>query len=150
MQWTDWAAIVLCLGSGFVESRRGTLTALVDVAGIVIALKMADFLYPEFVSEVATPLTAYLMVFVAVVILVFLLSWQVQASTAKVLSPVDVVLASCMGTAVGLIFAYALFRILYVGLGRDYAPFDESILRPFVYDLTWFHNIVDRVTPGAS
>ena len=150
MQWMDWATIALALFVGLSESRRGALTAIVDVAGIVLGLMVAETLYPEFVSEAVSPVTAYCLVFAAVMVLTVLISWQVQLATARITGPIDMGLAAGVGVIAGLCLSYALFYVAYLAYGRNYGPFADSLLRPAVYDLNWYHALSDRFIPGGG
>lgn len=150
MQWTDWATILLTLGLGLVESRRGALTVLVDIAGILIALVVAEMLYPSFISEAASAVLAYVLVFAGVTVLTILVSWHVQLATARLVGPIDMVLAGGAGILVGLAVSYALYHIVWLDQGSAYPPFADSILRPVVHDLTWYHSLVERLTPTGT
>jgi len=138
------------LGIGLVESRRGALTVLVDIAGILLGLVAAETLYPAFISEAASPVVAYSLVFAGVAVLTVLVSWHVQLVTARLTGPIDMGLAGGAGVLVGLGIAYAMYHVLWLDLGSGYAPYADSILRPVVHDLTWYHSLVERLTPTGT
>jgi hypothetical protein len=117
----------------------------VDLAGVVIALRVAELLYSDFVSAAASPLTAYGLLFAAVMVLALLLSWQVQLSTAKLASPIDYGIAAGVGAVAGLAVAYALYHGLLVEYGDTYGPYADSMLRPYVHDLTWYYSVAHKI-----
>ncbi len=145
MQWTDWTTVALFILFALAEARRGSLAAMVDIVGVMIAVKAADYLYPEFVSVAAAPITAYTLVFAAVCVVTVLVSWQVQSATARIRGPIDLLVAALIGCVVGLTLAHAMFHALYIAHGRNFEPFADSLLRPYVHDLTWYHALVESM-----
>ena len=141
MPWTDWACIALCLFLSLVESRRGSLTALMDLFGALFALRAAEELYPYVISEAVGPDIAYVLVLGALLLLLVMISWQVQMATARLRSPADFTIGAAAGVALGFVLAYALFHFLLIAYGRSYGPFEDSFIRPYVHDLTWLHSI---------
>lgn len=143
MQSTDWATLLLCIGAVIVESRRGSLTAWTDVVGIIVGLRGAEYIYPAIVSEALTPGRAYLLIFLSSLVLVGLISWQVQTAAAKYSGPVDRLAGAFAGLLVGLAFSYGMFRCVLYTYGREAPAFSASVFRPIVHDFTWVDALVN-------
>lgn len=145
MQSTDWVALLLCVVAVIVESRRGSLTAWTDVVGIIVGLRGAEYIYPAIVSEALTPGRAYLLIFLSSLVLVGLISWQVQTATAKYSGPVDRLAGAFAGLLVGWAFCYGMFRCVLYTWGRDVLAFRDSVFRPIVHDFTWVNALVNAL-----
>ncbi|MCX7598901.1 MAG: CvpA family protein [Armatimonadetes bacterium] len=145
MQSTDWATLVLCIVAVIVEARRGSLTAWTDVVGMIVGLRGAEYIYPAIVSEALTPGRAYLLLFLSFLVLVGLISWQVQTATVKYSGPVDRLAGAFAGLLLGVAFSYGMFRYVLYSWGKNVPAFRDSVFRPIVHDFTWVGAIVDAV-----
>ncbi len=141
MPWTDWACIALCLFLSLVESRRGSLTALLDLIGSVAALRAADELYPYVISEAVGPDVAYVLVLGALVLLLIMISWQVQMAAARLRGPADCTIGAAAGVLLGLVLSYGLFQFLLIANGEYYGPYRHSYLRPYLHDFQWLDTL---------
>ncbi|MBC7286715.1 MAG: CvpA family protein [Armatimonadetes bacterium] len=145
MPWTDWACIGLCLAASLVEARRGSLAALVDLLGVLVALPAAERLHPLVVSEAVDPGIAYLLVLGALLLITVMVSWQVQTATARPSGPADFTVAAVAGAFVGLALGYGLFHFVLLYYGDAFPPYQDSTLRPIVHDLTWLKPLANRL-----
>jgi hypothetical protein len=143
MQITDWATLGLCLLAALIESRRGSLTAWTDAIGLLIGLRVADLAYPLIASEAMAPSTAYLLVVCSSIVLIGLLSWQVQTSAAKFTGPVDKIAGAFAGLAVGLGLSYGMFHYIMLSSGRGVPVFNDSFFRPYLHDMVWLKALVE-------
>lgn len=145
MQITDWATIGICVLAIVAEGRRGSLTAWADAAGLIIAFQVADFVYPAVASEALTPAKAYFVVIGCFVVLIALISWQIQSAAAKLTGPVDRIAGASAGLIVGLACAWGMFQYIAMAYGKSSPLFDHSVFRPMVHDFSWAHAIVAKV-----
>ena len=145
MPWPDWASIALCLMMSLVESRRGSLAALFDLFGVMVALRAAAELYPYVISEAVGPDIAYVLVLGALFLLLIMVSWQVQMATARLRSPADFTIGAVAGVVLGLMLGYALFHFLLIACGETYTPYHDSYLRPYIHDLGWLHALAKKM-----
>ncbi len=150
MQWTDWAAIALCLVAAFVDARRGSLVALADWVGVMVAIHAADAIYPSLVTSATPDAAAYLLVLGACLVILFLLTWQISVSfSATYRSPIEGVIGGILGVLTGLTLAHAMFRAVYLAWGPFAPAFADSLLRPEVYNLRTIHALVSYLTGKA-
>lgn len=149
MQSTDWATLALCMLAVFAEARRGSLTAWTDAVGLIVGLRAADYIYPAIVSEALTAGRAYLLICLSFLVLVGLISWQVQTAAAKYSGPVDRIAGAFAGLIVGVALSYGMFHYVLYTWGRNVPPYSHSFFRPIVHDFTWLDAIVDKLV-GAG
>ena len=137
--------VALCLALSLVELRRGSITALIDLVGMFVALRAAEYAYPYVISEALAPGLAYALVLGALVLLLIMISWHVQVATARLASPADFVVGALAGVMVGLALSYALFHFLSIEYGNSLAAYRTSMLRPWVHDLKWLEPLAKRL-----
>jgi len=149
MQSTDWATIALCVLAAYVEARRGSLTGWTDAVGLVIAIRASGLLYPLIASDAMTPSKAYLLIFCSFIVLIGLVSWQVQTAAAKYHGPVDKVAGALAGLLVGLALSYGMFHYVSLAWGRNIAAFDDSVFRPILHDMVWMKALIAKFSRGG-
>jgi hypothetical protein len=145
MQSTDWVTLGWLLLAVIIETRRGSLTAWTDAVGLIVGLRAADYIYPAIVSEALTAGRAYLLICLSFLVLVGLISWQVQTATAKYSGPVDRMAGAFAGLLVGLTLSYGMFHYVLYTWGRHVPAYNQSLFRPLVHDFTWLEALVDKL-----
>ena len=143
MQWTDWATIALCLVGAFVDARRGSLVAIADWVGVMIALHLADAAYVTLLTPATPAPVAYALVLGVCLVVLFLATWQIAISFGRGQhSPLEHMVGGLLGGFTGLALAHAMFRTVYLAWGPFHPAFADSLLRPEIYNLRTLKAIV--------
>jgi hypothetical protein len=144
MEYTDWATIALIIGGVIVEARRGSLTAWVGVTGVVVAYRLAVYLYPHVFTNMLAAHDSFLVLFCMLMVPVMFLSMAVKKATEKYMASIDFILGGLGGAISGMVLAGAIFEYLVLANGPSYPAFAHSLFRPIVYNLVWYQQLVQR------
>lgn len=142
MEFTDWVTIALIIGGIVLESRRGSLTAWIDVAGVIVAYRAATFLYPQMLTDVLSPQNSFLLVFGMIMVAVLFTSMYIRSTTQKFMTSIDYVLGGLGGAVTALVLSAVLFQYILVAFGSTDPWFAKSVFRPVVYNVTWYQHLV--------
>ena len=142
MVFTDWVTVALILGGIVFESRRGSLTAWVDVIGVVVAYKAAALLHPQMFTNALPSQNSFLLVFGMIMVPVFFLSMNVKRATEKFIASIDFVLGGMGGALSGLVLSAVMFEYIVLAHGHSVPAVANSVFRPIVFDLTWYQQMV--------
>ncbi len=145
MVFTDWVTVALILGGVVFESRRGSLTAWIDVIGVIAAYRAAALLYPQMFTNALPAQSSFAVVFGMVMVPVFFLSMSVKRATEKYMTSIDFFLGGLGGAVGGLVMAAVMFEYIMLGHGHSDPAFADSVFRPIVFDLTWYEYLSQRM-----
>ncbi|MBM3475495.1 MAG: hypothetical protein FJX75_19695 [Armatimonadetes bacterium] len=141
MTWLDLLTVVLFVLVAFIEAKRGAVPAAVDLlvggVGLALAKRLAPTVSPG--SEG----TAFLLLFIGLVVVTGLASWLVDTYTKWEIGPYDSTVAGVLGAVTGLILAHGAFHAAVVAGGGLAATARSSMLAVEVYDLRTLHAIGD-------
>jgi threonine/homoserine efflux transporter RhtA len=146
MAFTDWVTVALILGGIVLESRRGSLTAWVDVIGVIVAYKAASYLYPQMFTNALPAQSSFAVLFGMVMVPVIFLSMNVSHAMEKYMVSIDFFLGGLGGAMSGMVLSAVMFEYIVLGHGYSAPEFAQSIFRPIVFDLTWYQQLEHRMT----
>jgi hypothetical protein len=143
MTWLDLLTVVLFVLVAFIEAKRGAVPAAVDLflggLGVGLAKSLAPTVSP------GSGGTAFLILFIGVVLVAGLASWLVDTYTKWEIGPYDSSVAGVLGAVTGLILAHGAFHAAVVAGGGLAETARGSMLACEVYDLRTLHAIGDML-----
>ena len=145
MTWLDFLTVVLFVLVAFIEAKRGAVPAAVDLFVGGLGLGLAKTLAPGLAVSLGSAGTAFLVLFIGVVVVAAVGSWLVDTYTKWEIGPYDSSVAAVLGAVTGLILAHGAFHAAVEAGGRLAEVARGSMLAGEVYDLRTLHAIGDAL-----
>jgi hypothetical protein len=119
--------MAIAAGIMFLEGNRGIIPALIDFIGILLGLIVTRIVYVP-LSEHMLASTAYILLFLAVIIATAFLSVVITRRLRIHVTPVEAAIGASLGLGTALLISYALFEWLAIRYGIGYPLVSNSLL----------------------
>ena len=143
MTWPDFVTIVLVIGIGAIESKRGFVPAVIDMIGMVLVLSIVGSVYRNMVSPTFTAGNAFLVALIIGIIVLGVISTLAKRYTQIDIGSFDSALAGIFGLVTGLIISHAVFHYVIISEGAQSATYVGSVMAGQVYELRAVHSFLD-------
>jgi len=136
MTWFDIVALLLIVFIAWLESQRGFGRSILDLAGAIISLKVADGLCQPLAS--AAPLLGtpegseafwFAAIFIVLAVLTVLGSKLIYETTLLSLDVLDPLVGAILGIASGVVVAHTFLKTALISLGGAEAA--DALLNTF-------------------
>jgi uncharacterized membrane protein required for colicin V production len=135
MTWPDYVVIGLCIVLGMVQSRRGFLPAVADLAGCVLIVQIAPLFYHRFASESLSYAGAYLITVISAVVVLAVLTSLLKRYTQYDIGSFDGPLAGVAGIITALVLSHAMYGAVILAYGMNSEIYQGSAFAGQIYEL---------------
>lgn len=141
----DVVCILVFLAMVVVEGQRGVLLALVDFAGVVVAVVVVRNVYTPLSAHLGSPSTAYIVLLsVALLLVIIGAVWLTRATKMQVTGG-EAAAGALLGICSATVLCFAMFEVLTIHYGSGSAILGDSLFRAQIYDLAGFRAFVEFV-----
>lgn len=143
MTWPDFVVIGLCIVLGMVQSRRGFLPAVADLAGCVLIIQIAPLFYLKFVSESLSYAGAYLLTVCIAVVVLAVITSLLKRYTQYDIGSFDSPLAGVAGIVAALVLSHAMYGAVILAQGTNSAVYAGSAFAGQIYELQGWRGFLE-------
>lgn len=142
MTWPDYIVIVLVIGVGLAESRRGFVTAFFDLLGVVITVEIAGAVYRQIASPSLSYTWSYIVCVLIGVVVIAGATSLLKRQTQMDIGSFDTALAGLLGVFSALALAHATYGAVVIQYGMNHEIYAGSALAGQIYELNGIHGFL--------